>query len=618
MNPFTRIALAALILLAAGGILAGSTGLSTKQALTATSTGLLGTSASEGSSLYFSRADHVHDSHVTSTGSTTGRTLQDRFADTVSVKDFGAVGLYDGTTHTEDDTNAINAAVAASTGEVFFPAGTYKTSAPIVIKSGLRLRGAGRGQAGTGCSNPGCVWGIGPSLITNSVSDLFTASSNAAISGVLVDGLTMVSALGTGGHVFNLTAASNVTASEWRNVVMVQTNPAKSVINASSTTMGFFVNNLHDFSFAYAAGNTVPALNLASASTEHITIEHAYSYGGSTTSGTYAIWLEQTNNGYASYGYANHIRDVAFETPGGGAIKVLSCITSEISDSMVWDQPNPANRPMIYIGKGPLVAGGSQVSIRGVRSTAGTSTYPDLQIDTAVSSVVIESSVFNVAAGTGAGTPVQVISSSIYTVLTMPWEAVGSYSVNTIDISSANLVAGGYSTTTVYSISQSGTGTFAGGVVVPAGSKINTYGGYSGADIFMNASFQQQFSAPINVGGGGGTVYAGTLSGAYNSSRVTITSGLAAGSAGADVTLASSGARTAGYSLLVQNNATSTMSVDVYGKLTLSPVTFSGLGTGVTTNGTISYCSDCTIANPCAAGGTGAIAKRLNGAWVCN
>ena len=35
-------------------------------------------------------------------------------------------------------------------------------------------------------------------------------------------------------------------------------------------------------------------------------------------------------------------------------------------------------------------------------------------------------------------------------------------------------------------------------------------------------------------------------------------------------------------------------------------------------NGTIIYCSDCTIANPCASGGTGALAKRLNGAWVCN
>lgn len=39
---------------------------------------------------------------------------------------------------------------------------------------------------------------------------------------------------------------------------------------------------------------------------------------------------------------------------------------------------------------------------------------------------------------------------------------------------------------------------------------------------------------------------------------------------------------------------------------------------GTPADGTIAYCSDCTIANPCAGSGTGAIAKRLNGAWVCN
>jgi hypothetical protein len=45
-------------------------------------------------------------------------------------------------------------------------------------------------------------------------------------------------------------------------------------------------------------------------------------------------------------------------------------------------------------------------------------------------------------------------------------------------------------------------------------------------------------------------------------------------------------------------------------------VLFAGLGTPA--NGTFTYCSDCTIANPCAGSGTGALAKRLNGAWVCN
>ena len=44
--------------------------------------------------------------------------------------------------------------------------------------------------------------------------------------------------------------------------------------------------------------------------------------------------------------------------------------------------------------------------------------------------------------------------------------------------------------------------------------------------------------------------------------------------------------------------------------------TFANLGTPA--NGTMAYCSDCTVANPCAGSGTGALAKRLNGAWVCN
>lgn len=43
---------------------------------------------------------------------------------------------------------------------------------------------------------------------------------------------------------------------------------------------------------------------------------------------------------------------------------------------------------------------------------------------------------------------------------------------------------------------------------------------------------------------------------------------------------------------------------------------FANLGTPA--NGYTAYCSDCQALAVCASGGTGAIAKRLNGAWVCN
>lgn len=52
------------------------------------------------------------------------------------------------------------------------------------------------------------------------------------------------------------------------------------------------------------------------------------------------------------------------------------------------------------------------------------------------------------------------------------------------------------------------------------------------------------------------------------------------------------------------------------GTIQLTATTQGNLGTVV--NGQIKYCSDCTIASPCAGGGTGALAKGLNNAWVCN
>lgn len=58
------------------------------------------------------------------------------------------------------------------------------------------------------------------------------------------------------------------------------------------------------------------------------------------------------------------------------------------------------------------------------------------------------------------------------------------------------------------------------------------------------------------------------------------------------------------------------VSVDQNGFTNVSAFTFANLGTPV--NGSVAYCSNCTIANPCAAGGTGALAKRINNTWICN
>lgn len=75
------------------------------------------------------------------------RSMQDKLAEGVSVKDFGAVG--DGIA---DDTLAVQAALAAAQ-TVFVPAGTYRISQPIDIGFAQRLYGAGQGSTLAAASN---------------------------------------------------------------------------------------------------------------------------------------------------------------------------------------------------------------------------------------------------------------------------------------------------------------------------------------------------------------------------------------------------------------------------------------------------------------------------------
>jgi parallel beta-helix repeat protein len=93
---------------------------------------------------------------VTANGTVTARTLGERFADVVNVKDYGAVG--NGVT---DDYAAIQAAInavyAAGGGTIYFPAGTYALASPVLLKSYVRLQGAGKSytifqQIGTAAS----------------------------------------------------------------------------------------------------------------------------------------------------------------------------------------------------------------------------------------------------------------------------------------------------------------------------------------------------------------------------------------------------------------------------------------------------------------------------------
>lgn len=118
------------------------------------------------------------------------RTVEAKLRETVSVKDFGAVGngVADDTTSIQ---TAINSVQDAGGGDVFFPAGVYKVTATLnVNKPNVRLIGTGDGSLINPTGDYGDVIhaypGTGPNLQGFRVESLYIYTANDTTSGAQI------------------------------------------------------------------------------------------------------------------------------------------------------------------------------------------------------------------------------------------------------------------------------------------------------------------------------------------------------------------------------------------------------------------------------------------------
>jgi hypothetical protein len=149
----------------------------------------------------------------------------------------------------------------------------------------------------------------------------------------------------------------------------------------------------------------------------------------------------------------------------------------------------------------------------------------------------------------------------------------------------------------------------------------STTGATSGRNLLLNGG-----NAGDTGGGGGITIAAGsggTVSG--NGGTTTLNGGGATEGNGGSVNLNARDAvgtnKNGGVINITSGLATGSGTPGLVsflgsGITKFKAITFASLPTP--TDGMFLYCSDCTIASPCAGSGTGAFAKRLNGVWVCN
>jgi hypothetical protein len=261
---------------------------------------------------------------------------------------------------------AIDAAAAASGGNVVAPAGTCNVTASIVLKTGLELEGLGQktgSSAGT--------------LITSSTVDIFTLPS-AAVYHVSIHDLSATSLSG-GGHVFNLTTAGISGPIHLYNLNLTQNNTGKGAVYSLNGQLAQVY--MRYCSVHYVAANTVPAIYInGSPNFGNSSFENLFFFGPNSTSGTYAMWIE---NGSGTGAIPSiKLSNLAFEACASGCINLLSLWQASVTNIGIADVTKPGN-PLIHVGKSATAGspGSRNISFSSIFSINGTATYPDLSID---------------------------------------------------------------------------------------------------------------------------------------------------------------------------------------------------------------------------------------------
>jgi hypothetical protein len=292
------------------------------------------------------------------------RTVRGKLQDTVSVKDFGAVG--DGVA---DDTAAIQAAFLAvgDGGKVYFPEGTYITSSPIKIGNGNARYICGAGRYKT--------------KIENSSSVIFNLGDTNDASDSVIEHLNIRSRTG-GGHCFDV--KFSLSKFSLRDCVVQQDNPAKSLWYQVT---------------GYSGGNTFERLHLIAASSGTMTTNPWYHVSNEITNGFVFrdIRADYSRDGYqffkidssnaSSFNTNGLFQNITFELTYGGMIYLGGHRVTEIKNCASYDMSTTQTGHGIVV----TTSAGGQASSRCLIQRVGRYGSVGHALDTGINDILLGS-----------------------------------------------------------------------------------------------------------------------------------------------------------------------------------------------------------------------------------
>jgi hypothetical protein len=239
---------------------------------------------------------------------------------------------------------AINA-MPTGGGTLFVPPGNWTLSAPLVLKSGVRVVGGGRGIA----------------RITASAG-LFTWTTN--ISNCHVEHLQLGS---VGGHIFAPSSGDHgIYNLNVRHCIINQNDP-NSAIMYHVSALDYDNVAFEDCDMSRSGSATIPAfyiVNSFGAANENRWVRcWAHSYDCTSTP---FFWIESNTN--SNYAYDNRFEDITGEQNPGGLIRALSTSNLIVDNVCDYDAVAQYTADVIYVGKS-TVSGGLRSRFPTVRNS---------------------------------------------------------------------------------------------------------------------------------------------------------------------------------------------------------------------------------------------------------